>query len=71
MGEYWSATYVEDDRDATNVSAFDVFTDVKFGYKVPANSTEDSTKIGILFSTEVPSWKMIEGDQLVQWAKYT
>ena len=65
MGEYWSATYIEDDRDSTNVSAFDVFTDVKFGYKVPANSTEDSTKIGILFSTEVPMEKMVYGDQLV------
>ena len=74
MGEYWTSTTIVDDRDYASTGyneTFDAFTEVQFGYKVPSNTTEESIKIGILFSTEVPMEKAVYGDQLIQWAKYT
>ena len=70
LGETWGhKELIETSTDGTETFK-DAFTSVQFGYKLSRNETEP-TYLGIQFAAEFPADKMVEGVEIVNWAKYT
>ena len=70
MGDSWGyGEYLETD-DAGNEVKKSAYSHVSFGYKIPA-SEDEPTYIGIMFEAEGEHTKMVDGAQIINWAKYT
>ena len=70
MGEAWGYGDYNETDEAGTTTYGTAYSHVRLGYQL-ATEEDPTTYIGIVFETEADTAKMVDGAQIINWAKYT